>query len=154
MSMVSFADRSFRVAPLAGGVSEVVMTSLVSAADAKALSTALAWMRTREHLAPAMESAEQVLALREMVALVDLLDEVGENAPGMPVDLRGAQVRLLTEAVSRHVAERDADEGYAPPAEHDRLKRLRAISGRLFDATADFAGAEAEVAALQPGHSA
>lgn len=146
--MVSFTDRSFRVAPVAGGGSEVVLTSLVSAADAKALSTALAWMRTREHLAPAMESAEQVLALRSIVALVDLLDEVGEHPPGIPVDLRGPQVRLLAEAVSRHVAERDADEGYAPPAERDRLKRLRGISGRLFDAVADFAGAEAEAREL------
>jgi hypothetical protein len=149
MSMVSFADRSFRVAPVAGGGSEVVLTSLLSAADARALGTAVAWLRTREHLAPAIESAEGVLALRALMGLADVLDEVAEAAPGMPVDLRRSQVGLLAEAVTRYVADRDEDEGYAPPEQRDRLKRLRAMGDRLFDVVADFAGAEAEAAALR-----
>lgn len=152
MSMVSFADRTFRVAPVAFGPSEVVLTSLVSAADARALATAVGWWRSKEHLAPAIESADGVLALRATMTLVDVLDEVGESAPGMPLELRGPQVRLLAEAVATYVADRDADEGYAPPEQHDRLKRLRAIGDRLFDAVADFAGAEAEAREL--GHSA
>jgi hypothetical protein len=148
MSMVSFADRSFRVAPVAGGASEVVLTSLVSAADARALATAVGWWRSKEHLAPAIESAEGVMALRATMSLVDLLDEVGESAPGMPVDLQGPQLRLLAEAVTTYVADRDADEGYSPPEQRDRLKRLRTIGDRLFDAVADFAGAEAEAREL------
>jgi hypothetical protein len=147
MTVVSFTDRSFRIAPTAGGGDEVVLTTLVSAADAKALVAALAWLRARDHLAPALESADDVLALRALVALIDQLDEIGDSAPGAPVTLGGAPLRLLAEGVARYRAERDGD-AYVAPSERDRIVRLRAVGDRLFDAVADLAGAEAEARAL------
>lgn len=146
MSAVSFIDNSFRVAPFAGGERHVVLDTLVSAVDARALADALAWQRARDFLPTSVESGDQVLALRAIMTLTDLLDTVVEGGAGAPLTLTRPQVALLAEAASRYVTERDTD-GYAEPRERDRIVRLRTLCDRLFDRTADLAGAEDEVAA-------
>lgn len=147
MTVVSFLDNTFRVAPMAYGEQHVVLDTLVSGQDAKALSDALAWLRSREYLATSVESGDQVLALRALMTLTDMLDLVDE-AHGGPFTVTRPQVALLAEAASRYVAERDVD-SYQEPRERDRIARLRMLGDRLFDRTADLAGAEAEVAAQQ-----
>ncbi|MBJ7331615.1 MAG: hypothetical protein JHC95_17100 [Solirubrobacteraceae bacterium] len=123
-------------------------TVLISAADGRALSDALAWVRTRDFLAPAVESADQILALRGLIALIDQLETIVDEGHGAPTDLSQDQVTMLGEAAVRYAAERDADDGYQTPAERERVARLRVLGDRLFDLAADFAGAVAE--ARQP----
>ncbi len=123
-------------------------TVLLSAADGRALSEALAWIRQRDYLAPAVESADQILALRALTALIDQIDGIVDDGHGAPIDLLQAQVALLGEAAVRYAAERDLDEGYMAPAERERVARLRELSHRLFDLSADFAGAAAEAREL------
>ena len=60
MTVASLTSRTFRVAPAAGGDQQVVATVLISAADGRALSDALGWLRTRDYLAPVVESARCV----------------------------------------------------------------------------------------------
>ena len=144
---MSFATRSFRIAPGPLGSEDVVLDTLITAVDARALSTALAWLRSREYLAPEIDSADTVLALRALVVVVDLLDDVTvDGGQGAPLSLRQDQVLLLAEGANRYVAERDI-EGYMDPRERERLERLRILGERLFDSSADFAGAVAEYAA-------
>jgi hypothetical protein len=142
---VSFAPRSFHVVPGPLGHQEVAVATVLSAADARALGEAVAWQRTQDFLAPSIEDAGGVQALRAIVRLVDVLDELPE---GGPVTLSQGQVALLAEAASRYVAERDV-EGHQPAPERERLGKLRELQGPLFDTVADFAGAEAELRAAQ-----
>lgn len=148
MTVASLTSRTFRLAPAPGGEQEVVATVLLSAADGRALSEALAWVRQRDYLAPAVESADQILALRSMTALIDQIDGIVDDGHGAPVDLAQEQVALLGEAAVRYAAARDLEDGYVAPGERDRVARLRVLSHRLFDLSADFAGAVAE--ARQP----
>lgn len=148
MTVASLTSRTFRIAPTAGGGQDVVATVLLSAADGRALSEALSWIRQRDYLAPAVESADQILAMRALTALIDQIDGIVDDGHGAPIDLRQDQVALLGEAAVRYAAERDLDDGYQTPAERDRVARLRELSHRLFDLSADFAGAAAE--ARQP----
>lgn len=150
MTVASFGSSSFRVAVVGGAPDVVVTDALVGAPDARALSAALGWMRTREFLAPAAESADQVLALRAIQWLVDEMDVIAGASPGAPVTLTQAQVALLAEATARCLADRADGEGYVPPAERERLERLRVLADRLFGLSADFAGAVAELAHRQP----
>lgn len=147
MTVASLTSRTFRVAPVAGGDQQVVATVLISAADGRALSDALSWLRTRDYLAPVVESADQILALRALVALIDQIDGITDDGHGAPMDLTQAQVALLGEAAVRYASERDAEDGYVAPAERERVARLRELSHRLFDLGADFAGAVAEAQA-------
>lgn len=147
MTVASLTSRTFRVAPAAGGDQQVVATVLISAADGRALSDALGWLRTRDYLAPVVESADQILALRALVALIDQIDGITDDGHGAPMDLTQAQVALLGEAAVRYASERDTEDGYVAPAERERVARLRELSHRLFDLGADFAGAVAEAQA-------
>lgn len=147
MTVASLTERTFRIAPAPGGDQEVIATVLLSASDGRALSDALSWLRTREYLAPATESADQILALRALVALIDQIDTLTDDGHGAPMDLVQSQVALLGEAAVRYIAERDLDDGYVVPAERERIARLRELSHRLFDLGADFAGAIAEAQA-------
>jgi hypothetical protein len=133
---VSFTSNSIQIG---GDPAEPVafVASVVSAADARVLAHALAWQRTRSYLAPAAETAEDVLALRALVSVVDALEHV---AAGGPLHLSQAQVLLLTEAAAMYVAERDTDE-YQDPAERERIQRLRALSDRLMGVAADLSQA-------------
>lgn len=144
MTVASLTSRTFRIAPAAGGGDEVVATVLLSAPDGRVLSDALGWVRTRDHLAPAAESADEILALRGLMALIDHIDGIVDDGHGAPTDLTQDQVALLAEAAARFASERDTEDGYVPPADRERVARLRELSHRLFDLRADFAGAVAE----------
>jgi hypothetical protein len=133
---VSFTANSIQIGGDTGAPA-VFVASVVSAADAHALAHALAWQRARRFLAPAAETAEDVIALREIVSLIDAVDYV---AAGGPLHLSQSQVLLLTEAAALYVAERDHDE-YIEPTERERLSRLRALSDRLMGVAADLASA-------------
>lgn len=145
---VSFTTYSLQPAPLvAGGEPVPTVASLVSSADARALAHALAWQRSRRFLAPAAETADDVLALRETVSLVDALEEVA-GANGGPLHLPQAQVVLLVEAAALYAAERDIDD-YIAPCERERLSRLRTLSDRLMGISAEMA----QIAAQQRHHT-
>jgi hypothetical protein len=147
MDAVSFTSRSFHVEPVPEGEREVVLSTLVGAADARALAAALAWHRAKEYLAPAVEDADRALALRAVVAVHDQLEDLGgEESQGGPITFREPQMALLAEVAMTYVAERDAD-GYQDPAERERLATLRSLSGPLFDLVAAFAGAREEAKA-------
>jgi hypothetical protein len=141
---MSFAPRSFHVAPGPSGTAAVQVATVVSGADARALESAVAWQRTTDFLAPSVESAEQLLALRALQSLADVLGTL--SADGGPVSLDAGQVALLAEAASRYVAQRDVD-GHQPAPERERIAKLRELTGPLFDTVADLAGAEQELAA-------
>lgn len=148
MTVASLTTRTFRIAPAPGGDQQVLAAVLICAADGRALSDALTWVRQRDYLAPAVESADQILAMRALTALVDQLDGLVDDGHGAPVELTQEQVALLAEAAVRYAAEREDEDGYVAPADRDRVARLRVLSHRLFDLSADFAGAVAE--ARQP----
>lgn len=148
MTVASLTTRTFRVAPAPGGDRQVLATVLICAADGRALSDALAWVRQRDYLAPAVESADQILAMRALTALVDLIDGLADDGHGAPVELTQEQVALLAEAAVRYASEREDEDGYVAPGDRERVARLRVLSHRLFDLSADFAGAVAE--ARQP----
>lgn len=141
MEAVSFTSRRFQIVDGPAGARDIVLSTIVSAADARALGFALSWQRQMDFLAPAVEAADQVLALRALVALVDQFEEL--QSGGGPVMLTEAQVLLLAEASHRYVAARDVD-GHQPAPERERIGRLKGLGGPLFDLVADFAGARAE----------
>lgn len=140
---VSFTAYSVQLSPVAVGTDPVpAVASVVSAADARALAHALAWQRSRRFLAPAAETADEVLALREMVSVLDAVEEVAA-ASGGPLHLTQDQVVLLVEAAAMYAAERDHDE-YVAPAERERLGRLRTLSDRLMGIAAELSHLAAE----------
>ncbi len=140
MELVSFADPTIRVAPVAGGGHELVAGALLSAADARALADALAWQRTRDHQVAAFDTAEAVLAFRRLAALVDEIEGVAGRSPGGPVTVTQDQAMLLAEAAACYVAARDGED-HVPPRERERIDRLRTLSGPLFELVARFARA-------------
>lgn len=142
MEGVSFTANRIRVSPGVDREPVATVDALVVAADALALAQALAWQRSRQFLAPAAETAADVLALRELVTVVDAVEHV---SAGGPLHLTQAQVLLLTEAAAMYVAERDHDE-YMEPAERERIARLRTLSDRLMGIAADLADALAHAA--------
>lgn len=140
---VSFTAYSVQLSPVAVGTDPVpAVASVVSAADARALAHALAWQRSRRFLALAAETADEVLALREMVSVLDAVEEVAA-ASGGPLHLTQDQVVLLVEAAAMYAAERDHDE-YVAPAERERLGRLRTLSDRLMGIAAELSHLAAE----------
>lgn len=140
---VSFTAYSVQLSPVAVGAEPVpAVASVVSAADARALAHALAWQRSRRFLAPAAETADEVLALREIVSVLDAVEEVA-GAGGGPLHLTQDQVVLLVEAAAMYAAERDHEE-YVAPAERERLTRLRTLSDRLMGIAAELSQLAAE----------
>jgi len=135
---VSFTANSIQIGG-EPGVPAAFVASVVSAADARALAHAVGWQRTRQFLAPAAETADEVLALRELVTVVDALELVAA-AGGGPLHLSQPQVLLLTTAATLYAAEGDTED-YIPPAERERLERLRTLSDRLMGVAADLAAA-------------
>jgi hypothetical protein len=141
---VSFTTYHVQPAPTApGGAPVPTVASLVSCADARALAHALAWERNRRFLAPTAETADEVLALREIVTVVDAVEGVAA-AGGGPLHLTQPQVVLLVEAAALYTAERDVED-YTAPAERERLGRLRTLSDRLM-------GIASEMAAVAQQH--
>ena len=140
---MSFVQARYQPVVAADGSRRVELTTMVGAADARALSDALAWQRAREFLAPAVESFEQVLALRALVRLVDQLDEVADKPDGGPLVLNEPDVAMLAEVSTTYVAERDTEEHQARP-ERERIARLRDLTEPLFDLVAHLALAREE----------
>lgn len=140
MDGVSFASVNLQMLPVAGGSLEIVASALLTGADGRALSDALAWQRTHDHQVVALESVEAILAYRSLAALVDEIDTVASSSGG-PITLTAAQTRLLAEAACRYVAARDS-EGHLPQRERERIDRLDALGAPLFELVARFAEAE------------
>lgn len=136
----SFASVNLRLVPVAGGSIEIVASALLCGADGRALSDALAWQRTYDHQVASMETVEEILRLRALSALVDEIEAVAAQSGG-PISLTAPQAKLLAEAAHRYVAERDSDE-HLPARERERIDRLRALGGPLFELVARFAEAE------------
>ena len=143
---VSFATRSFQVVDGPMGAHDVVLGTLVTVGDARVLADALSWRRTRDHLARPAESADEVLALRALVELVDHLETLTTGDHAGPMTLTQPQVLLLTESVAAYVVERGSEE-FTPAPERERLARLRALSEPLFDLVAGFNAASEQLRA-------
>ena len=99
-----------------------------------AVADALSWHVNRRFQAGTLET-DNVLELRAAGALADRLDE-HRGAEGRATVRVGAdQVRLLIEAVSAYVMERDT-ESYQPPEERARISALAGLVDPLFDLVA------------------
>jgi hypothetical protein len=99
-----------------------------------AVADAVSWLVNRRFQAESLE-AEKVLELRAAGALADRLDEHRGAEGRAPVRLDATGARLLIEAVSAYVMERDVD-SYQPPEERERLAALSGLVDPLFDLVA------------------
>jgi hypothetical protein len=143
MDVVSFADANLQVVAAAGGEQELVLATLLSGADARALADALAWQRAQDHQVVALDTPDAVLAFRALATLVDEVETIADQDGG-PVMLTQAQVALLAESAARYVAARHSDE-HLPVAETERIERLRGLIGPLFERVSQMAGARDEL---------
>ena len=100
-----------------------------------ALADALNWHVSRRFRAQAAE-ADAVLELRAAGQLADRLDQFRGAEGRAPVRLNSDQTRLLIEAASGYLMERDT-ESYQSPEERDRLARLSSMIDPLFDLVAE-----------------
>jgi hypothetical protein len=100
-----------------------------------ALADSLSWLVARRFRTEDVD-ADTVLELRAAGALADRIDEFRgvEGAASVRVDAE--QVRLLIEAASAYMSERDS-ESYQSPEERTRLAELSALIDPLFDLLAD-----------------
>jgi hypothetical protein len=78
---------------------------------------------------------DKVIELRAAGALADRLDDHRGVEGRAPVRLTADQVRVLIEAVSAYVMERDT-ETYQPPEERARIAALSGLVDPLFDLVA------------------
>jgi len=101
----SFTDRSYRVARDA---CTVVCDTIASRDELDALREAIAWRRHAHSLA-ALEDAESVLVLRNLIALDDLLFETTAVESEALVTVDCEQARSLCEIAGAYVAERDVE---------------------------------------------
>jgi len=139
MPLTSFTDRSYRVA---ARERTVVCDSVATRDDLDALREAIAWRRNAHALGDLVDAAS-VLALRDLIALDDLLFErtAVESEALVTVDRR--QARSLCEIAGAYVAARDV-ESFQAPEERERIARLRTLSGALMDTCCELAAAEQE----------
>jgi len=103
------------------------------------IADALAWQRSQDHQVAALDTPEAVLAFRALATLLDEVETIAEQDGG-PMMLTHDQVALLAEAAARYVAARHSDE-HLPQAESERIERLRALIGPLFERVSQMAGA-------------
>lgn len=139
MALISFTDRSYRVAP--GGRS-VVCDTIASRDQIDALREAIA-QRRHQHALGSLQDAEAVLVLRSLVALDDLLFEATAVESEALVTVDREQALSLCELAGAYVAERDV-ESFQAPEERARIALLRALSGTLMDTCCELAAAERE----------
>jgi hypothetical protein len=99
-----------------------------------AVADALSWHLNRRFQAGSLET-DNVLELRAAGALADRLDEHRGTEGRAPVRLTADQARVLIEAVSAYVMERDT-ESYQPPEERTRIAALSGLVDPLFDLVA------------------
>jgi hypothetical protein len=138
MEMTGFAERHYRVADGRRVVCDIVP----AAGELEALRDALAWRR-HELSATELQDADEVLALRALVAVDDRLAETAALGEEAPLSIDRGQASLLCEVSGAYVTARDV-EGYQSPEERERIERLRVLSGRLMDACCDLVAAEHE----------
>ena len=100
-----------------------------------ALADALSWQVNRRFQAGALE-AEKVLELRSAGGLADRIDEFRGVEGRAELRLNAAQVRVLIEAASAYLMERNVD-SYQPPEERERLRELSELVDPLFDLVAE-----------------
>lgn len=100
-----------------------------------ALADALSWHVNRRFQVDALDT-DKVLELRSAGGLADRLDEFRGVEGNAPVRVMAEQVRLLIEAASSYVFERDT-ESYQPPDERARIAELARLIDPLFDLVAD-----------------
>ncbi len=96
-----------------------------------AAADALSWHLNRRFQAGTLET-DNVLELRAAGALADRLDEHRGLEGRAPVRLSADQARVLIEAASAYVMERDVDT-YQPPEERARIAALSGLVDPLFD---------------------
>lgn len=139
MSNSPVIERSYRVAR--DGRS-VVCDASIGRDSLVALSDALAWQRHRISTTD-MQSVDEVLALRAVVALEDRVGAamVGEDVRPLELDCEYAQ--LLCNVARSYVAERDF-EGFRALEERKRIGLLSALSGPLMDTCCELATAAEE----------
>jgi hypothetical protein len=99
-----------------------------------AVADALSWHLNRRFQAGSLET-DNVLELRAAGALADRLDEHRGLEGRAPVRLTADQARVLIDAVSAYVMERDT-ESYQPPEERERIAALSGLVDPLFDLVA------------------
>jgi hypothetical protein len=99
-----------------------------------ALADALSWHVNRRFQTGGLDT-DTVLALRAAGALADRLDEHRGLEGRAPIRVNADQVRVLIEAGSAYVMERDV-ESYQPPEERARIAELRVMVDPLFDLVA------------------
>lgn len=144
MDVVSFADANVQVVTVAGGGRDVVLATLLSGADARALADGLAWQRSLDHQIAALDTPAEVLAFRALTTLVDEIEAIAVQDGG-PVLLTHDQVALLAESAARYVAARHSEEEHLPARESERIERLRGLVGPLFERVSQMAGARDEL---------
>ena len=137
--MSAFMDRSYRIAP---AERSVVCDAVVDREDNAALAESLAWRRGQIGRA-GLEEASDVMELRALMSLDDLLAAVRETGPDATIMLKRDQASLLCQIAGAYVTDRDGD-GYQSPEERDRIARLRGLAGPLMDLCCEFAAAEDE----------
>lgn len=137
--MSAFMNRSYRIAP--DGRS-VVCYAVVGQEANESLGEAVAWRR-EEIGRNGLEEARDVLELRALMTLDDLLAGEREVGPEATLTLTRDQAQLLCQISGAYVNERDSD-SYQPPEERDRIARLRGLTGPLIDLCCEFAAAEHE----------
>ena len=143
MDVVSFADANVQVVTVAGGGQDLVLATLLSGADARALADGLAWQRALDHQIAALDTPAEVLAFRALTTLVDEIETIAEQDGG-PVMLTHDQVALLAESAARYVAARHSEE-HLPARETERIERLRGLVGPLFERVSQMTGARDEL---------
>jgi hypothetical protein len=110
-----------------------------------ALADALSWHVNRSFQITGLET-DNVLELRAAGALADRLDEHRGAEGRAPVRVNADQARLLIEAASAYMSERDT-ETYQPPEERARLSELSGLIDPLFDLVAELDRADRVLAA-------
>ena len=100
-----------------------------------AVADALSWHVTRRFQTDSLD-ADKALELRAAGALADRIDQHRGVEGRSQVRLNADHARLLIEAVSAYLMERNVD-SYQPPEERDRLATLQALVDPLFDLVAE-----------------
>jgi hypothetical protein len=143
MDVVSFSDANLQVVAVAGGEQQLVLATLLSGADARALADGMAWQRSQDHQTASLDTPDAVLAFRALATLLDEVETIADQDGG-PVMLTHDQVALLAESAARYVAARHSEE-HLPARETERIDRLRGLIGPLFERVSQMAGAREQL---------
>jgi hypothetical protein len=143
MDVVSFSAANLQVVTVAGGERQLVLATLLSGADARALADGMAWQRSQDHQTASLDTPDAVLAFRALATLLDEVETIADQDGG-PVMLTHDQAALLAESAARYVAARHSDE-HLPARETERIDRLRGLIGPLFERVSQMAGAREQL---------